>query len=86
MPRAFAMQPDAVTKRPRGRPFGSRNPTLSTTTDRMADALRIWRVDLDRPDAVRGVLRAAGFGAVEISALADIAAVAARKRSGRHRP
>jgi hypothetical protein len=74
------MLPDAATKRPRGRPFGSRNRPRPTTADKMADALRIWRLDLDRPDAVRGVLCAAGFPAIEIAALADIAVAAARKR------
>lgn len=70
---------DTTVKRP-GRPMGWRKPVPPTTTQRMSDALRIWRCDLDRPDAVRAVLRAAGFGAIEIAALADIAVAAARKR------
>lgn len=74
------MQPDFAVKRPRGGQLGRRKPAPPTTTDRMVDALRIWRVDLDHPDAVRGVLRAAGFPAVAIAALADTAAAAARKR------
>lgn len=73
------MQPDPAPKRP-GRPAGWRKPAKPTTTERMVDALFIWRVDLDRPEQVRKVLRLSRFSAVEIGMLADIAVAAARKR------
>jgi hypothetical protein len=71
---------DAAIKRGPGRPLGWRKPAPPTTTQKMVDTLLIWKVNLDRPDTVREVLRVAGFAAVEIAALADIAVAAARKR------
>lgn len=74
------MQPDRAVKRSLGRPLGSHNRPPATPTDRMVDALMIWRVGLDRPDAVREVLRLSGFIPVQIDALSENAVAAARKR------
>lgn len=77
------MQPNlihAAGSRPIGRPRKTKPPT---TVDRMVDALMIWRVDLNNPDAVREALRLSRFGEVEIAALHDLAVVAAQARAGR---
>lgn len=79
------MQPDLAPKRP-GRRVGWRKPQPPSSAERMADALCIWRCDLDDDTAVEQVLRLAGFRLMDIARHADEAATAARKRIGLRRP
>jgi hypothetical protein len=78
----FPMQPDLAQKRP-GRPVGWRKPQPPSAAERMADALCIWRCDLDDDTAVEQVLRLAGFGLMDVARHADEAAAAAKARTGR---
>jgi hypothetical protein len=79
------MLTDLAPKRP-GRPVGWRKPQPPSAAERMADALCVWRCNLDDHDAVEQVLRVAGFRLMDIARHADEAATAARKRMGRRRP
>lgn len=80
------MQPDATVKRGPGRPVGWRKYREPSVAERMADALRIWRVSLDDADAVAGVLRLAGFDLMDITRHADEAVAAIQSRPGRRLP
>ena len=73
----------AVEKRPRGRPVGSRNRPEPTPSQRMADALVIWNADLDDMPKCKAILRTVGFPPAQIEAVADIAIGIAKRRRRR---
>jgi hypothetical protein len=77
------MQPEIAAKRGPGRPVGWRKPTPPTVTECMADALRIWRCNLDDQRAAEQVLRLAGFSMMDVACHATEAVAAAQARTGR---